>query len=165
MGAADDGVAGPKRALLDNDGRERAAADVHLGLDDDARDLGLRVRLQFKDVRLQKDHLQEVVDAGPLGRGDGNRDGFPAPVLRDDSALLHLRLHLVDIRALHVHLVHRDDDDHLCGPRVLEGLVRLRHETVVRRNHEDGDVGHRGTARPHLVERGVARRVEERDLS
>ena len=42
-------------------------------------------------------------------------------------------------------------------------LDRLRHDTVVGRDHEHRDVGHLRAAHPHRGERLVTRRVDERD--
>ena len=53
-------------------------------------DLGLGVRLQLEDVRLQENHVQEVVDPGSLDGRNRHGDRLPAPVLRGDAALLHL---------------------------------------------------------------------------
>ena len=63
-----------------------------------------------------------------------------------------------------VDLVDGDDDRHLGGARVGDRLLRLRHDAVVGRDDEDGDVGHLRAAGAHRGERLVARRVEERDL-
>ena len=43
-------------------------------------------------------------------------------------------------------------------------LLRLRHDAIVGRDHEDGDVGHLRATGPHRGERLVTRSVEERDL-
>ena len=48
---------------------------------------------------------------------------------------------------------------------VADRLDRLRHHTVVGRDHEDRDVGDLRAARPHGGERLVARRVDERDAT
>ena len=75
------------------------------------------------------------------------------------------RLHAVEVGAFHVHLVDRDDERDLGVLHVLQRLVGLRHETVVGRHHQHGDVGDAGAAGAHLVEGGVAGRVEEGDLA
>ena len=167
VGAADDGVARAQRSLLDDDRRKRAAAHVHLGLDDDSGDLRLGVRLELKDVGLQEDHFEKVVDPGPLDGRHRHRDRLPAPVLRCDAPLLHLRLHLVQVGALHVHLVHGDNLDHLGVARVLERLVRLGHEPVVGGDDQDRDVGHQAPRARILLNAawpGVSRKVIFRPL-
>ena len=73
-------------------------------------------------------------------------------------------LHAVDVRVGHVDLVDGDDDRHVRRARVGDRLLRLRHDAVVGRDDEDGDVRHLRAAGAHGGERLVARGVEERDL-
>ena len=101
----------------------------------------------------------------PLVAETGSVGVLAAPVFRGDVARLHLALDHVEVRPLHVDLVHRHDQRDLGVADVLEGLVGLRHEAVVGGDHEDRDVGHCRPAGAHLVECGVARGVEERDLA
>ena len=61
-----------------------------------------------------------------------------------------------------VDLVDRDHDRHPGRAGVRDRLDRLRHDAVVGGDHQDDDVGDLGAARPHLGERRVARRVDER---
>ena len=49
------------------------------------------------------------------------------------------------------------------GFRVADRFQRLRHQSVIRRDDEDHDVGHMCPARAHRGESGVAGRVEKRD--
>ena len=49
------------------------------------------------------------------------------------------------------------------GLGVVDRFDRLRHQAVVRRDHEHDDVGHIRAARAHRGEGGVARRIEESD--
>ena len=63
-----------------------------------------------------------------------------------------------------IHLVDGHDGLHPGGLGVVDGLDGLRHDAVVRRHHEDGDVRGLRAARAHGGERLVARGVEEGDL-
>ncbi|MPN20483.1 hypothetical protein SDC9_167862 [bioreactor metagenome] len=45
----------------------------------------------------------------------------------------------------------------------MDGLAGLRHHTIVRRHHQDDDVGCLGTTGPHRGECLVTRRIEEGD--
>src|SRR5947209_6094523 len=51
------------------------------------------------------------------------------------------------------------------GPRMVDGLHRLRHDAVVGGHDQDDDVRRLGTPSPHGRERFVTRRVEEGDLA
>ena len=68
----------------------------------------------------------------------------------------------VGIRVLTVDLVDGHDDRHLGRLGVVDGLDGLGHDTVVRRHHEDDDVGHLGPSRTHSGERLVSWGVDER---
>ena len=144
--------------------RDRPAPDVEPRLDHDARGVGRRVRAQVElGVRDEQDLLEQVADVLLLPRGDGGELRRAAPVLGLQPLGGELALHAVDVRVGHVHLVDGDDDRHLRGARVGDRLLRLRHDAVVGRDDEDGDVGDLRAAGAHGRERLVAGRVEEGD--
>ena len=62
-----------------------------------------------------------------------------------------------------IHFIDRDDHRDVRGLRVVDGFDGLRHDTVVCRDDQDGDVGGHGTAGTHLGECGVTGGVEEGD--
>src|SRR5579862_241215 len=164
--AGDDGVADLDRAARDQHRRDRAAADVLARLDDRARRLGLRVRLQDElGVGDEQDLLQEVVEALALLGGDLGELRRPAPCLGLQSLVRELAEDAVGVRVRQVDLVDGDDDRHLGRTCVRDRLARLRHDTVVGGDDEHRDVGHLGAASEHGGERLVARRVEEGDLA
>ena len=63
-----------------------------------------------------------------------------------------------------VDLVDRDDDRHLGRFGVVDGFEGLRHDAVVRRHHQDDDIGDLGAAGAHAGERFVTGGVDEDDL-
>jgi len=96
-------------------------------------------------------------------RRDRHHDGVAAPLLGEQTLLDELLTDAVRLRPGLVDLVDRDHDGHLGRPGVVDGLDRLRHDAVVRRDDQDGDVGDRRAAGAHRRERLVSRRVEEDD--
>ena len=162
--ADDDDVADPQRAGLDDDGGHRAAALVHLGLDDRADGGALRVGLQLLEVGDEQDHLEELLEADPRLRRDRHERHVAAVLLDDDVRLGELGLDPVRVGIRLVDLVEGDDDRHLGRPGVADRLERLGHDPVVRRDHDHRDVGDPRAAGAHRRERLVARRVEEDDL-
>jgi len=79
----DEGVALPQGPLLNQDRRHGSAPAVQLGLDDDTAGRPVRIRLEFQDIGLQQDELQQFLDPDLLlGRHLGE-DRFSAPLLRD----------------------------------------------------------------------------------
>ena len=79
--AGDDRVADLQRAALDEDGDDRAAAGVELGLDHGAGGVGVGVRLQLLELGDEDDHVEQVVEALLGLRRDVDVDGVAAPVL------------------------------------------------------------------------------------
>ena len=63
VGAGDERVADLERAALDEDRDHGAAARVELGLDDDARGLGLGVGLELLELGDDLDRVEQVVEA------------------------------------------------------------------------------------------------------
>ena len=162
--AADDGVADAQRAVLDEDRRDRAAALVELGLDDDAARIAVRVGLELLDFGDEQDHLEEVIDADLLLSRDRDHDRVSAVFLRHEALLHELLLDAVRVGARLIDFVDCDDNRHACRLRMVDGLDRLRHDAVICGDDEDCDIRDLGAARTHGRECLMARRVEEDDL-
>jgi hypothetical protein len=88
-----------------------------------------------------------------------------APFFRLQSELREFTLHALWIRSWHVDLVDRHDDRHAGRLRVVDGFLRLRHDAVIGRHHEDDDVGDLGAAGTHHREGRVTWCVEEHDAT
>ena len=70
-----------------------------------------------------------------------------------------------DVDARQIDLVERHDDRHAGRPGMADRFFGLRHDAVVGRHDQHGDVGDVGAAGPHFGEGLVARRIDERDLA
>jgi len=158
--AAYEVVADLERARLHQHGGDRAAAPLEVRVDDRADRVAVGIRLQLEDVRGKDDRGQQVLDALAGARADMNAFVLAAVVARDDPLLSELLMHAIDIGAL-VDLVDGHDDRHPGDPRVLDRLHGLRHDAVVRGDHEHYQVGDLRAASPHGGERLVARGVDE----
>src|SRR5690242_15049821 len=163
---ADDRVADVQRAPLDQHGRDRAAALVQVRLDGHALGVLVRVGPQVElGVGGQDDRLEQVLDAGPLGRGHVHELRVAAELLGHQAVLGELGPHSLRVGALLVDLVDRHDDRHARRLRVVQRLGRLRLHAVVGRDHQDHQVGGLGPAGPHGREGLVTRGVNEGDLA
>src|SRR5207249_4804585 len=81
--ADDDRVSLAQAAVLDQRGGDRTATAVEPAFDDDSLGGAARVGLELQDLRLERGHLEQLVDAGPhLGRRR-YEDRLAAPLLRD----------------------------------------------------------------------------------
>ena len=150
-------------AGLHQHGGDAAATTVKAGLNHDAASHAGGRCGQLQYFGLDEHFVEQVVDAfATLGRNVG-KEVFPAPFFGDDAVLGELGFDAFGVGIRFVHFVHRDDERHFGGVRVLDGLDGLRHDAVVGGNHEDDDVGRVRAARTHGGEGGVAGGVEEGD--
>ncbi len=164
FGAGDKDVADVERAALDQHGRDRATAAVERRLDHDALGGALGIGLEIEDLGLQHDRLLQLVETLPgLGR-DLDRQHIATELLDHQAVLQQIGAHPLRIGLGLVDLVDRHQDRHVGRFGVRDRLDGLRHDAVVRRNHQHDDIGDRGAARAHLGERLVAGRVDEGDL-
>src|ERR1039457_1712438 len=161
--AGEEDVADVKRALLHEHRRERALAGLAARLEHDAPGGPRRHGLQLEEIGLEQDHLEELVDSDFLLRGDLAGHDVAAEFLDEDSLLGELLLDALRVRLWLVDLVDGHDDRYLGGARVVDRFLRLRHDAVVGRDHQDDDVRGLGAARAHQGERLVPRRIEEDD--
>src|SRR5689334_23641360 len=103
---ADDRVAHVQRAALHQHGRHRAAALVQVALDGHALGVLVRVGPQVEGgVGGQDDRLEQVLQAGPLGRGHVHELGVAAELLGHEPVLGELGPHPLRVGALLVDLV------------------------------------------------------------
>ena len=151
-------------AALHEHGRDRAAAAVELGLDDGAFGRPARIGLEFQNLRLQGDGLQQPIEIELLGRRDLHVEHVAAERFDLDLVLQQFGAHALGPRIRAVDLVDGDDHRHPRRLGVVNGLDRLRHHAVVRRDHQHDNVGDARAACAHRGEGGVAGRVDESDL-
>ena len=161
--AAQNDVADAQRAFADQH-RRRRAARLDAGFDDVALGAAVGVRLEFQQFGLEQNHFQQLVHALFGERGNVHENRVAAPVVRHESLVLQLLADFQRVRVRMIHFVDGDEDRNFRGLGVVERLDGLRHDAVVRRHDQHDDVGDVRAAGAHGAERGVAGRVEERDL-
>ena len=161
--ARNDAVARVQRAVLDEDGRDRALALIQLRLDDRAARHLVGVRLQFAHFGDEIDGFEQVLDALARLGGNGADDGVAAPLFGHEAVVGEALFDALDVRLRFIHLVDGDDDGNVRRLRVVDRLDGLRHDAVVRRDDEHDDIRDGRAARAHGGERLMARRVEEGD--
>ena len=154
-----------ERTVLHKDGGNGAAAFIQLCLDDDALGAAVRIGLQLLDVRHEQDVFEQIRDAHAGQCGDGHADRVAAPFLGHQLVVGEAGHDGVGICARLIHLVDGDDDVNARRLGVVDRLDGLRHDAVVRGDHEDGDVGRLCASCAHRGERLVTRGVEEGDVS
>ncbi len=158
-------VAGVQRSVLHQHRRHRTASAVELGFEHRSSRQTIGHSLQVLQISNQADHFHQQIEIGLLLGGNLHEHGAAAPVFRHQSAIGELLLHPLGQSAGLVNLIDRDDDRHLRRLRVVDGLQRLRHHTVIGSHDQHDDIGHLRSASTHAGEGFVTRRVEEYDLA
>ena len=124
----DDEVALMQRAVLNQQGRDRAAVLVQPCLDDNALAGAVRIGLQLGQLRRHDDRFEQLVDARAGLGGDAHDLGVAAPFGRDKVMLGELRQDAVGICARLIHFIDRDDDWNVRGLGVVDRLDGLRRQ-------------------------------------
>ncbi len=152
-----------QRTLLYEHRRHGTPAFVKLCLDHQTSRIPVGIRLQFQNLRCQKDRLKQVLKPlSGLGRYRNKLRGS-APVYRDQFIFRHLLFHPVNVRIGLINLVDGNDD---LDPRrlgVINSLHRLGHNAVVRSHNKHRDIGRVGAAHAHCRKCLMARRIQEGD--
>ena len=160
---ADDRIAHPQRALLHEEARHHAATLVNRGIETDARRLAFGVGPQVVQFGDREQRVEELIDALASDRARLHDFRLTTPLGRQEFVGRQLLIDLLHVGAREVDLVDRHHDRHARRLGVADRLLGLRHQPVVGRDHEHGAVGDVGAAGPHLGERLVPRRIDERD--
>ena len=148
---------------MHEDGHDRAAALVKACLDDGALGGTVGVGAQLLHLGQNDQVFQQVLNAHAGLGGDRADDRVAAPFLADEVVFGQLLLDALGVGADGIHLVDGHDHGDVRGLGVVDALHGLRHDAVVRGDHQDGDIGDHGAAGAHGGEGLVARGVEEGD--
>ena len=111
--AADERIARMQRAFLDQHRRDRAAAAIELGLDDDAARRLVGVGLELEQVRLQEQHLEQMRQPLAGLRRHRHGDRVAAPVLRHQTVIRQALLDPIEVGLGLVDLVDGHDHRHV----------------------------------------------------
>ncbi len=165
LGAADEVIADLQRAFLNQDRGQGAAVGINVGLDHGAKGVTRGVGAQFQHVRLKRDILEQVIDTTPRNGGNGHHDGVAAVFLGNQLVAHEILLHTVGVSPLDVGLVEGDKNGDARCLGVVDRLHRLGHDAVIRRHHQNHQVGDGGSAGTHFRESFVARSVQKDDVA
>ena len=124
-----------QRTVLHDDACHRSFPFIQTSFDNRTFCLSVRVGFQFLHFRHKIDGVKQVVDAHTRFRGNGNDHYVAAPLFGNEIVFHKPLFHLIGVHVRLIHLVHRYDNRHVCGFRVVDGFHRLRHNSVVCRNN------------------------------
>ena len=134
-------------------------------LDHDALCGAIGIGAQFHKFGLQRQFFEQIIKSGFLQRRNFHILNLAAHRLNDDLMLQQALTNTLRICAFFVHLVDRNDHRDASGLTMLNCFDRLRHQTVIGRDHKDDNIGNAGAALAHLRECFVARCVKERNYA
>ena len=163
--SGDDDIAHFQRSVAYEHRRHVAAALVERRLDDGAGGAAVRVGFQVEHLSFEQHLFEQLVDAESFFRRYLLALVLAAPFLHEQVHLREVLAYLVGVCSRLVNLVYGEHHRYVGGLCVCDGLLGGRHDAVVSRYDDDGDVGHLGSAGTHGGERLVTRCVEERDLT
>ena len=153
-----------KRAVAHQHGGHGTAAAIELGFDDGAHGRTAGVGLEVQHVGHQQDHFEQQGSVLLGARRNRHHDDVAAPIFGQQAAIGKLLLDALGLGVGLVDLVDGHDDRHAGRLGVVDGFERLRHDAVVRRHHQNDDIGDLGAAGTHAGEGFVTGSVDEDDL-
>ena len=138
-----------QRTALDDDRRDDTAPLIDPRFENLSFGAAVVIGFQFEHFRLQQNRIEKIVYAFAFKRADIDILRIAAPIFRRESALGKLRAHAVGIRFRLIDFIDRNDDRNFRIFRVVDRFERLRHNAVVRCDHEDRNVRRLPELRAH----------------
>ncbi len=106
-----------------------------------------------------------MVDVLSFTGGHGDDQTRTSPIFCGDVEFSEFSFHAIKIYAFFIDLVERDDERKICGFDNVNGFFCLRLHTVIRRDHQNGDIRNFCSARTHHGKRFMSRRVDKRKVT
>ena len=132
----------------------------------DHRTLGhpIGIGLEVQQFCLQQYFVQQFLNVQTGFGGNVHGLNFSTPVFHQQVHAGQLLLDFLRIRCGAIYFVDGEYDGNTGRLGVADGFLRLGHDGVVRRYHNNGDVRYLGTASTHGRKGLVARRIQERNV-
>ena len=162
--AGDNDVSQSQGSSLNEEGGQWPAAFPYLGFDDHAFGQAVRVGFEIEEFGLQEDGFFQFIQVDPLFGGNLHGKNFTTHFLEYHFVLQEFCSHLFGIGVWPVDFVDGDDNGDGGSFGVVNGFYGLRHDAIVGGNHQDHDIGRRGTTGAHATKSLVAWRIDESDL-
>ncbi len=138
-----------------------AAPFIKPCLNDGAFGGAVRISLELFHIGNQKDGLQKLLDAGFFHGGNRNTRCVAAPFLRDEFVFGQLLHHHLGVSTRFIHFIDGNNDGNFGRLGVVDRFYGLRHNTVIRRDNQHGNIRHLRTACAHGGECFVAGGVQK----
>ena len=139
----------------------RAPSLVKLGLDNRSYCIPIRVCLKLLHVGHQQHHFKQLVYTLSGMGGNLHANCIPAPFFQHQALVRQFLLYTSGVGSGFVYLVNSHHQRHTCRPGMVNSLYGLRHDSVIRRHHQYGYIGHLCAPGSHGGESFMAGGVQE----
>ena len=95
---------------------------------------------------------------------NGNHNGIAAPIFTDETVFRQLLHNVARISPFFINFINSHDNGNVRRFSMINGFNGLRHNTVISRYYEDGNIRNLGTASTHGRKRFVTGRIHEGNL-
>ena len=138
-----------KGTSLNQNRRNRTATNIKLCFDHSTARSTVGVGFQLKKLRLKANRLKQLIKASAVDGRHFNILHFARHFLDDHFVLKQISPNFVSVCSRAVDLVDRHNHRNIGGFRVVNRLDRLRHNRVIRSDHQDNDICYLRTTCTH----------------
>ena len=157
-------IAHMERTVLHEQRSHVSASLVQRRLNDRSFRTTFGVRLKVEQLGFQQHLLQQFINTRSFLCGNLLALVFTAPVFDEDVHVTQLLTNLIGVSTGFIHFVDSKHHRYARRLRVVDGLNRLWHDSIVGSDDDDGDIRHFRTTCTHSGKRSVTRGIEERDM-
>ena len=153
-----------QRAVLNEQRRNRATAFVEARFNHNTLCGAVGVGFQFLHLCNEQDSLQQLVNILMRLGGNRNADCISTPLFGDELIFRQLLHHALRVGAGAIHLIDCDNNRNIRRFRVVNRFHCLRHDAIIRCNHQNRDICRLRAACAHCSEGRMAGRIQEGDI-
>ena len=138
-----------QRTSLYKQSRDRSASFVQFSLDYCTGSQMIRVCFQFSHIGNQQQCFHQLVNTVSEFSGNRNENRFSSPLFRHNSVIGHFTFNTVRIDPRLIHFVNGNNNRNTCCLCMVNGLFRLRHNSVISSNNDNDDICYLCTSGTH----------------
>ena len=154
-----------KLSSLDHDLRDDTSVRLLFRFETHSGRCRVGTGLKFVEFRGGQQHLKQIVDAVSCDRAGANHFDVSSPFTGKEFVSGKILQHLIRVGTRQIAFIQGHHDRHFRRLGMGNRFLRLRHDSIVGRNHQNSDVCDVGTSGTHFGKGFVARRIDEGDFS
>ena len=138
-----------QRTCLHQQSGYRTSAFIQLGFDYLSFGVAVRICFQFRHLRYQQNHIQQVVDANAFFSRHRYHNGVAAPFFRYQAIVGQFLFDSFWICFRLINFIYSHNNRHLCCLCMVNSLNSLRHHTIICSHYQNGNISNLRTASAH----------------